>query len=193
MEARSRESIRLLLVPGSARRHSTNLAALRTAHELAREGLSTDLFTGIADLPLFSADEDYEPLPEPVVELRRRIELADGVLFSTPEYMGTIPGSFKNLLEWTVGGPEMDGKPVSWINVAPEGRGDGAQETLESVLGYLGALPTEPAGRRAFVPRNSIGADGRIEDAQIRAEIEDSVLTFARQLSGLASAVPAGC
>ena len=87
----------------------------------------------------------------------------------------------------------MDGKPVSWINVAPEGRGDGAQETLESVLGYLGALPTEPAGRRAFVPRNSIGADGRIEDAQIRAEIEDSVLTFARQLSGLASAVPAGC
>jgi chromate reductase, NAD(P)H dehydrogenase (quinone) len=51
-----------------------------------------------------------------VVELRRRIALADGVLVSNPEYMGTVPGSVKNLLEWTVGGPEMDGKPVFWIN-----------------------------------------------------------------------------
>ena len=147
------ERVRILLVPGSTRQRSTNLAALQTARELERDEMSTDLFTGLADLPLFSPDDDYEPLPGSVVELRRRIALADGVLFSTPEYMGTVPGSFKNMLEWTVGGPEMDGKPVSWINVAPEGRGDGAQLTLESVLGYLGARPTEPAGRRVFVPR----------------------------------------
>jgi NAD(P)H-dependent FMN reductase len=174
--------VRILLVPGSTRRRSTNLAAMRTAHELERDEMSTHLFPGLADLPLFSADDDYDPLPGSVVELRRQITLADGVLFSTPEYMGTVPGSFKNLLEWTVGGPEMDGKPVAWINVAPEGRGDGAQQTLESVLGYLGARRTEPAGRRVFVPRQAIDEDGRIEHTEVRAEIEDAVRTFARQL-----------
>ena len=174
--------VRILLVPGSTRRGSTNLAAMRTAHELERDGISTQLFTGLADLPLFSPDDDYEPLPAPVVELRREIARSDGVLFSTPEYMGTLPGGFKNLLEWTVGGPEMDAKPVSWINVAPEGRGDGAQQTLESVLGYLGARPMEPAGRRVYVPRKAIGEDGRIEDADVRAKLEDAVRTFSVQI-----------
>jgi NAD(P)H-dependent FMN reductase len=185
------EAVRILLVPGSTRRRSTNLAAMRTAHELMRNEMSTHLFTGLADLPLFSPDDDYEPLPGSVVELRRQIALADGVLFSTPEYMGTVPGSVKNLLEWTVGGPEMDGKPVSWINVAPEGRGDGAQQTLESVLGYLGARPTEPAGRRVFVPRKAIDEDGRIKDTEVRTEIEDAARTFARHLSGVPSAAKA--
>ena len=185
------ERVRILLVPGSTRRRSTNLAAMRTAHELDCDELSTYLFSGLADLPLFSPDDDYEPLPGPVVELRRQIALAEGVLFSTPEYMGTVPGSFKNMLEWTVGGPEMDGKPVAWINVAPEGRGDGAQQTLESVLGYLGARATEPAGRRVFVPRKAIDEDGRIEDPEVRAEIEDAVRTFARHLSGARSAAKA--
>jgi hypothetical protein len=74
---------RILLVPGSMRERSTNLAALRAAHDLGREEGSTALFTGLADLPLFSPDDDYEPLPESVVELRRQIARADGVLFST--------------------------------------------------------------------------------------------------------------
>jgi NAD(P)H-dependent FMN reductase len=189
-ELMSERRARILLVPGSTRERSTNLAAMRAAHELGCEEVSTTLFTALAGLPLFSPDDDYEPLPGSVVELRRQIALADGVLFSTPEYMGTVPGSFKNLLEWTVGGPEMDGKPVSWINVAPEGRGDGAQQTLESVLGYLGARPTEATGRRVFVPQKSVGADGRIDDAGVRAEIEDAVLTFARHLSGVWTALP---
>ena len=79
------ERVRILLVPGSTRRCSTNLAAMRTAHELQHEEMSTHLFTALAELPLFSPDDDYEPLPGPVAELRRQIALADGVLFSTPE------------------------------------------------------------------------------------------------------------
>jgi chromate reductase, NAD(P)H dehydrogenase (quinone) len=188
MRAIQRPLPRILLVAGSIRDRSTNVAALRTAHELDYEGVSTMLFTHLADLPLFNPDDDYQPLPRSVVELRRQIALADGVFFSTPEYMGTVPGSFKNLLEWTVGGPEMDGKPVSWINVAAEGRGDGAQRTLESVLGYLGARATEPAGRRVFVPRSSVGEDGLIDDEEVRAEIADALLTFAGQLNGRLSA-----
>ena len=40
------------------------------------------------------------------------------MLFCAPEYAGLMPGSLKNLLDWTVGGVEMNGKPTASINVA---------------------------------------------------------------------------
>ena len=73
-------------------------------------------------------------------QLRRQIEAADAVLFCTPEYAGNLPGSLKNLLDWTVGGGQLYGKPAAWINVAPEGRGQGAADALASVLGSVGEL-----------------------------------------------------
>jgi NAD(P)H-dependent FMN reductase len=44
---------------------------------------------------------------------------------------GVTPG--KNLLDWTVGGGEMNEKPAAWINVANPGRCGGATATLDSV------------------------------------------------------------
>jgi chromate reductase len=76
------------------------------------------VFDGMALLPHFNPDDDTEPLPAPVADLRARIAAADAVLFSTPEYAGALPGSFKNLLDWTIGGGEIYQKPVAWINVS---------------------------------------------------------------------------
>lgn len=97
------------------------------------------VYDGLAELPAFNPDEDREPLPGAVVALRAAIAAADAVIFCTPEYAGTLPGSCKNLLDWTVGGSEMYGKTVSWMNVAPPGRGNGVDATLATVLGYIGA------------------------------------------------------
>src|SRR5512144_1382318 len=127
--------VRLLLVSGSTRFGSTNGAALRTAREILGEE-SAVLYEGLAELPAFNPDDDHDPLPEAVVALRAQIAGADAVVFCTPEYAGTLPGSFKNLLDWTVGGAEMYGKPATWINVAAPGRGLGADATLATVLGY---------------------------------------------------------
>jgi chromate reductase, NAD(P)H dehydrogenase (quinone) len=105
-----------------------------------------------------------------VARLREEITAADAVLFCTPEYAGTLPGSFKNLLDWTVGGGQLYGKPAAWINVAAEGRGQGAQDALASVLGYVGAAIVEQACRRIAVDRAAVGPDGMISDPGFRAE-----------------------
>ncbi len=88
---------------------------------------------------------------------RERIAAADALLFCTPEYAGTLPGSLKNLLDWTVGGGEIYGKPVGWINVAMGGRGTGAEEHLAMVLRYVGAVAVERACVRVPVPRERPG------------------------------------
>src|SRR5437763_13340337 len=54
---------RILLISGSLRDGSTNTAALRTAQAAAPEGVETELYAGLATLPHFNPDDDYEPLP----------------------------------------------------------------------------------------------------------------------------------
>jgi NAD(P)H-dependent FMN reductase len=163
--------MRIMLISGSTREGSGNTSTLRTARALAPGGVAAELYSGLAVLPAFNPDDDHDPLPPAVGELRERIAASDAVLFCTPEYAGTLPGSLKNLLDWTVGGGEMYGKPVGWINVAVGDRGRGAEEHLAMVLRYVGAVPVEPACVRLPVPREAVGPDGLIADAAIRASL----------------------
>jgi chromate reductase len=170
---------RILLISGSTRDGSTNTAALRAVAETAPDWVTAELYGGLSALPAFNPDHDGADLPPAAAGLRQEIAAADAVLFCTPEYAGTLPGSFKNLLDWTVGGGELDGKPVAWLNVANQGRGGGAQATLETVLGYVGARVVEGACRRLPVARDWIGAGGVITDPGFRAEVAGAVAALA--------------
>jgi NAD(P)H-dependent FMN reductase len=130
-----------------------------------------DLYERLGTLPHFNPDDDFDPLPPAVVELRAGIAAADALLFCTPEYAGALPGSFKNLLDWTVGGGEIYDRPVAWINAsghaAPTG-GSNAHDSLRIVLGYTGADIVEEACVRIPIARAMVGADGLIADEDVR-------------------------
>jgi NAD(P)H-dependent FMN reductase len=170
------EPIHILLISGSTRSASTNTAVLRTAQAVAPDGVTTARPEFLAALPAFNPDDDHEPLHPAVADLRREIAAAGAVLFCTPEYAGALPGSFKNLLDWTVGGGEIYRKPVAWINVssvaAPTGGAD-AHASLAKVLGYVGAQIVESACLRLPLTRDAVGADGVITDPVIQQRITD--------------------
>ena len=170
--------LRILLISGSTRHGSGNTAALRTVQAMAPDGITAEMYEGLAALPAFNPDEDQQP-PGPAAELRARIAAADALLFCTPEYAGTLPGSLKNLLDWTVGGGEIYGKPVGWVNVAVGGRGSGAEEHLAMVLRYVGAVAVERACVRVPVPREAVGPDGIITDPEIRTALGAALTTLA--------------
>jgi NAD(P)H-dependent FMN reductase len=165
------DPIRILLISGSTRRGSTNTAVLRTLESVQPDGVTAVRPDFLAALPAFNPDDDHEPLHPVVAELRREIAAAAAVVFCTPEYAGALPGSFKNLLDWTVGGGEIYRKPVAWINVssvaAPTGGAD-AHASLAKVLGYVGADVVEDACLRLPLTRDAVGPDGVIADQQIR-------------------------
>jgi len=165
---------RILLVSGSTRSGSTNTAALATAAEIAPSQVTAVRYDGLAELPAFNPDHDGgDRLPQSAARLRREIAESDAVLFCTPEYAGTLPGSLKNLLDWTVGGGEFDRKPAAWINVAAPGRGKGAEDSLMAVLGYVGADIVEAACRRIPVDREAIGPDGTVIGLKFAVEIAE--------------------
>jgi NAD(P)H-dependent FMN reductase len=173
--------VRILLVSGSTRNGSTNTALLRAAVAAAPAGVEASLYEGMTTLPHFNPDDDVDPLPAPVADLRRRIAAADAVLFCTPEYAGALPGTFKNLLDWTVGGPEMYEKPVAWVNAAGlPTRAVKAHESLANVLRTIHAEIVAEACTHIAVPRGVLGADGDIEDPEIRRRIVEVIETLRR-------------
>ena len=170
---------RILLVSGSTRGGSTNTALLRTACDAQPPGVETELYEGLTTLPHFNPDDDVEPLPAAVADLRARIAAADAVLFCTPEYAGALPGSFKNLLDWTVGGPEMYGKPVAWVNAsASPTRAAKAHESLETVLRTIHADVVTEACRHVAVARGRV-VGGLVADPAVRAGIAEVLAALA--------------
>jgi chromate reductase, NAD(P)H dehydrogenase (quinone) len=177
-------SVRILLLPGSLRAGSTNAAVLRTAAAVAAPDVDTAFYEGAASLPHFNPDDDPDggPVHGAVEELRTALRSADAVLICTPEYAGALPGSFKNVLEWTVGDASTYRKPVAWINAssiaAPTGGAD-AHDSLRKVLGFVGAEIVEDAVLRLPVPRAAVGPDGIITDPEIRSRVASAVAALA--------------
>jgi chromate reductase len=171
----------ILLVSGSLRRGSTNAAALDAIAQSDVRGVRFRRFDGLGALPHFNPDDDVDPLPAAVAELRAAIAESDAVVFCTPEYAGTLPGSFKNLLDWSVGGGEIYEKPVAWVNVAtsPLG-GNGAHASLRTVLGYVGARIVDGACLDVPVGRGDVDGDGRISDPALRARLSGVVEALVR-------------
>lgn len=169
------ESCRILLVCGSLRSGSSNAAALRTARIEAPQEATTVVYQRLGDLPHFNPDIEQAGLPEPVIDLRVQLGLADAVLFSTPEYAGALPGSFKNLLDWCVG-EGLYQKPVGWVNPSPHERGaERTYDMLRSVLSYVNAEIVERACVRAPVRRDAVGEDGTVRDPAARSAIREAV------------------
>jgi chromate reductase, NAD(P)H dehydrogenase (quinone) len=168
---------KLLLISGSLRGGSTNSATLRTAAALAPPGIETETYDGMGRLPHFNPDDDPTDgvaLDGEVATLRAALAEADALLLSTPEYAGALPGSFKNLLDWSVGGPEMYEKPVAWINASTRAAAH-AHDSLRTVLGYIHAEIVEAACVHVPIPRQAVGADGLIGDEEIRAGLRKSL------------------
>jgi FMN reductase len=93
------KKIKVVGLGGSLAESSNSLAALKIALEgAAQAGAETQLLDVRAlNLPMYAPEMDA---PEAVERMCEAIHEADGLLWSSPLYHGTISGSFKNALDW---------------------------------------------------------------------------------------------
>jgi chromate reductase len=87
----------LLGVSGSLRRDSHNRKLLDAAAARLPASVTLQVFDGLAEIPPYNEDDGA---PAAVHRMREAIAGADGLLFATPEYNGSIPGQLKNALDW---------------------------------------------------------------------------------------------
>ena len=93
----------------------------------------------IADLPMYNYDLD-SAWPPGATEFKRQIVEVDAVLFVTPEYNRSIPGSLKNAIDWAsrpYGQNAFTRKPSAVIGASPGKIGTAVgQQHLRTILGY---------------------------------------------------------
>jgi chromate reductase, NAD(P)H dehydrogenase (quinone) len=96
--------MKILAFAASLRKESFNKKLLRLAVEWLREtGTEVDEADfGELAVPTYNQDsEDNDGFPAGARELKRRLDLVDGFCIASPEYNWSIPGSLKNLIDWT--------------------------------------------------------------------------------------------
>jgi chromate reductase len=167
--------MRILAISGSLRRDSHNTKLLRNAEGLLGSGVDFELYDGLESVPPYNEDRDGEDEPAAVADLRERIEGADALLISTPEYNSSVPGQLKNAVDWAsrpVRAGALWGKPVVVIGASTGFYGGiWAQAELRKVLATAGArvVDAEVAVSHADT---RFDAHGRLVDEEIRDELD---------------------
>ena len=173
-------TLRILAISGSLRAQSSNTSLLRLAASVAPDDVIVELYDGLASLPHFNPDDDVDVPPPAVLELRRRVGEADGLLFCSPEYAHGLPGSLKNALDWLVASLELPHKPVALLNASPWATH--AQASLVETLTVMSTRIVHEACVTIPVARGDVAADGTIESAEIRHAARAALDTFARAI-----------
>ena len=92
--------LKIVGLGGSLGARSQSRAALLTALVGAEEaGAETELLD-LRELGLPMYEPDAEAASEPTLSMVEAVYCADGLLWSSPLYQGSISGAFKNALDW---------------------------------------------------------------------------------------------
>jgi chromate reductase, NAD(P)H dehydrogenase (quinone) len=172
---------RLLAISGSLRAASSNTSILRAAELLVPAGVVLEHYNDLGRLPHFNPDLE-ERLPGEVAELRRRVEQADGLVISCPEYARGIPGSFKNALDWLVGSLTFPEKQVMLINTSA--RASAAQAALRLVLTTMSARIIEEASITVDLLSRRLTPEQIVADAAAAEPVRKALQTFVAGLKG---------
>ena len=175
-------SLRLLALTGSLRARSINTELLRAVSLLLPPGAQLTMFEGLGELPHFNPDLDVEGAipPTAVASLREAVGAADALLVSSPEYAHGVAGSFKNLLDWLVSGPEMLGKPVCILSAS-----ESATFAPAALVETLRTMSAVVVNDRAI----TVPVDGRRLDAAAIAAEPDLAAVITQMLALVAGSV----
>jgi FMN reductase len=170
------EQLRIVGLGGSLARNSRSLAALRVALDGASEaGAATELLDlRELDLPLYNPDDEREPPPS-ASTLIEACYAADGMLWSSPMYQGTISGAFKNALDWlhALGSREpafLHDEVIGLISAAGGTQGLQAINTMEFAVRALRgwAVPYVIPVASAF---RVFDSEGRVTDEGVELQL----------------------
>jgi len=179
--------MKIVAVVGSLRKESYN----RKIAELIKDRYGSEATIQLAFLnnfPMYNPDTEAN-VPQNVAAVREAIREADGVIFVTPEYNFSIPGSLKNAIEWfSRGGMKiLTGKPVMIV-----GASTGIHGTLRAQLHLQNIL--DAPGLRANTSFNTmmqigtvqhrVDENGYLSDDDTLAYLDNTMNTFFQKIKG---------
>lgn len=176
-------------IAGSLRENSYNRALLRAAVEVTPDDWDLEIVS-IDDIPLYNADiEAADGIPEAVERAKDQVAASDALLLVTPEYNNSMPGVFKNAIDWMTRPPAdmkrvFHQRPVGLIGATPGGWGTKLSQT--AWLPVFRALGMQPFyGKSMYVSRaGELFADGELSDEATRDALRAYISAFVEFVGG---------
>jgi len=171
-------------IAGSLRRGSFNAALLRAAAEAVSPATRLEI-ASIREIPLYDGDVEAEKgVPDAVQKLKDRIASSNGLLLVTPEYNNSLPGVFKNAIDW-LSRPAKDiarvfgDRPVALMGATPGPGGTIlAQSAWLPVLRTLGTRPWFGARLLVSGAGKVFDAAGNLVDEHVRSQLRSFMAGF---------------
>ncbi len=183
--------MRLLVFGASLRSGSLNVALARlAAAQLTARGVEVEFATfNEFDAPSYNQDLlDRSGFPDGVRRFIGRLRAADGFAIASPEYTFSIPGPFKNLIDWS-----SQDEPIAWSNkpgllLSASVSSMGGQRGLSALRVCLEALGAHVYPDMFSVPNahETLDATGRLIDPALQERlglVTDAFVKFAKTLA----------
>ena len=175
--------VKILAIAGSLREHAFSKRVLSVSAEGARNAGAAVTFVDLRDYPMPIYDEDAHKqngFDANAARLQDLIGDNDGLLVSSPEYNGSIPGGLKNAIDWVSRKSDkyglnevFKGKWGALITSGPGSFGGlRCMAHLRGILSIMGVtvLPTEIAV--TFVSQKFEGDSSAMTDEKAKKQLE---------------------
>ncbi len=169
----------IFAIIGSASSHSTNLKLVEKIADLSIEYFDFIIYNDLKTLPHFDPELSAEKPPKEIIEFRKSIEQADGIIICTPEYIFSIPSGLKNAMEWCIATTVFSGKPIGIVTASANGQK--GHEELQLIMKTAMANFTEETTLLIQGIKGKIDLNGNITDL----ETEQKIYTFIESFKNL--------
>ena len=165
----------LIALNGSATRESSNAVILQYVKSILADEIEMEIMDDLSILPHFDTSISIDNCPLVVQDFLSKIESADGIIISSPEYIFSIPSRLKNVFEWCVATTAWTGVPTMTITASASGVKGQAELLL--ILDTLGASLSEDTNLLISGVKGKVSSTGII-DQKTTERIDELVASF---------------
>lgn len=171
---------KIFVINGSASDNSSNQKLIDNFAYLTKEFFNLTVFNDLKTLPHFNPELSVANTPKIISDFRNNIEMADGVLICTPEYIFSIPSGLKNAIEWCVSTTLFADKPTGIITASANG--EKGHEELQLLANTIMAKFTPETTLLIKGIKGKINESGNIIDDKTKDDLKKFIDAFKKLL-----------
>lgn len=167
--------MKIIALAGSFREKSYNKLTLKYMVQGAKEAGAEVESIDLRDysMPAFDEDVEKQGAPENALKLKEKLREAKGILICTPEYNHSLPGGFKNVIDWVSRGKDQPFRG-KWIALA--GASTSSWGTVRAQLAFLPVFRTLSAHvlpTQIYLPlaQNLFDTEGNLTDEKTKERL----------------------
>lgn len=179
-EIAMKEKKSILAIIGSASENSANERLVSYISLQMDVDFNVTIYNRLKLLPHFDPEQSNSSPPQAIVEFRKLVDKADGILVCTPEYVFSIPSGLKNAIEWCVATTVFSDKPAGLITASASGQK--GHEELQLIMKTVQAHFTDETSLLIEGVKGKINKAGEITDRETEQSVRKFITAFTRLL-----------